>query len=302
VPQTRGPVSGALAAAATPLRDDGTLLDEDAFEPLLEFLSAGGVSGILALGTTGEGIALSPRERRRATRLFVQLASDELRVLVHCGAQTTIETAELAAFTAEEGAAGIAVIAPPYFPLDDRALLDHFTEAAKACAPAPFYVYELERASGYAVPPVVIASLRERVDNLVGLKVSDTPWERFAPYLVEGLDIFVGAEGLIDRAIAAGAAGAVSALATAFPEAVVAAVADGDAASTQRLADLRAAVERFPRHAALKCVLAARGLPIRQDVRKPLRQLTDDERREFENELPRWFERASVKVDSLPRH
>jgi len=145
----------------------------------------------------------------------------------------------------------------------------------------------------------VIAKLHERVDNLIGLKVSDTPWERFAPYLIEGLDVFVGAEGLIDRAMAAGAVGAVSALATAFPEAVAAAVADGDPASTRRLADLRASVERFPRHTALKRALAARGLPIRHDVRKPLRQLTDGERREFESELPRWFELAGLQIDPV---
>ena len=154
----------------------------------------------------------------------------------------------------------MAVIGPPYFPLDERALLEHFAEAARAAAPTPFYVYELEKASGYAVPLGVIHALREQAPNFVGMKVSDTPWGRFSPYLVDGLGVFVGAEGLIDRAVAAGAVGAVSALATAFPEAVAAAVRSGDPARTAALAELRAAIERFPRHAALKHVLRARGV------------------------------------------
>ena len=47
-------LSGALAAAVTPLADDR--LDEDAFGPYVEFLAAAGVDGLLALGTTGEGM------------------------------------------------------------------------------------------------------------------------------------------------------------------------------------------------------------------------------------------------------
>ena len=118
----------------------------------------------------------------------------------------------------------MAVIAPPYFPLDDRALLAHFTAAARACAPVPFYVYEFERTSGYAVPPHLIEELRSAAPNLAGMKVSDSPWERFQPYLIEGLDVFVGPEVLIQQGMAAGAVGAVSALATAFPELVLDAV------------------------------------------------------------------------------
>jgi dihydrodipicolinate synthase/N-acetylneuraminate lyase len=50
---------GALAAAVTPLRDGGAALDEDLFGPYCDFLAAGGLDGLLALGTTGEGILLS---------------------------------------------------------------------------------------------------------------------------------------------------------------------------------------------------------------------------------------------------
>ena len=52
-------IKGAFAAALTPLRDGGTELDEAAVEPYVAFLADGGVDGILALGTTGEGILLS---------------------------------------------------------------------------------------------------------------------------------------------------------------------------------------------------------------------------------------------------
>ena len=88
------------------------------------------------------------------------------------------------------------------------------------------------------------------------MKVSDTPYEAFAPYLL-GLDVFVGPEAFIARGLEAGAVGAVSALATAFPEHVAAV-----RAQRRALGEIARRVERFPRHAALKLVPQRRGVPI----------------------------------------
>ncbi|MFL5981970.1 MAG: dihydrodipicolinate synthase family protein [Gaiellaceae bacterium] len=279
-------LKGALAAALTPLRDAGEALDEAAFGPYVEFLEAGGVDGLLALGTTGEGFLLPVEQRRRAAQLFVEAADGRLQVAVHCGAQSTWDTAELAAHAADIGADAVAVMAPPYFPLDDAAVLAHLAAAARAANPVPFYVYEFAARSGYAVPVTVLAQLRDAASNFRGLKVSDTPWERFAPYVLEGLDIFVGPESLIPQGLAAGATGAVSALASAFPELVVSAVRNPGSVD---LGPVRAALERFPLQAAAKLVVARRGVPIGPDVRRPLRTLTDEER----TELDAWLESSS---------
>src|SRR5207237_5408214 len=144
------------------------------------------------------------------------------------------------------GADAVAVIAPPYFALDADELSAHFEEAARACSPTPFYVYEFAARSGYAVPLDVLASLREEASNFVGLKVSDTPWERFEPYLLEGLDIFVGPEALIPQGFVRGAAGAVSGLAASFPDAVVALVREPTPAASGRIGALRAAPQARP--------------------------------------------------------
>ena len=145
-------------------------------------------------------------------------------MLAHCGAQSTADTVELSAHAAESGAAGVAVIAPPYFLLDDDALLAHFVAAARACAPLPFYVYELEKASGYAMPVSVVERLREQVDNVAGMKVSDAPFDKVAAVPPRRARRLHRRRGLDRAGLAAGAAGAVSALASAFPEVVVEAV------------------------------------------------------------------------------
>jgi dihydrodipicolinate synthase/N-acetylneuraminate lyase len=280
---------GALAAALTPLADGGEALDEAAFEPYVDFLAAGGLDGLLALGTTGEGFLLPPEQRRRAAELFLEAAEGRLDIAVHCGAQSTADTVRLAANAAEAGAAAVAVIAPPYFRLDDEALAAHLEAAAAACAPTPFYLYEFERVSGYAVPLAVVERLRERVPNLAGMKVSDRPFENVRPYLVEGLDVFVGAESLLHAGLGAGAKGAVSGLAAAFPELVAEVVRAPSAEGAARLDEVRTVLERFPFHAALKAVVAARGVPVREDVRAPLRRLRDEERAALET----WLESSS---------
>ncbi len=281
---------GTLAASVTPLLPGGGALDEGAFGQLVERYVGAGLDGVLAFGTNGEGVLFSVDERRRGLRLFLEAAAGRLGVAAHCGAQTTEDTVILAADAADAGAAAVAVIGPPYFPLDQPAQLAHFTAAASACAPLPFYVYEFARTSGYAVALDVLRRLQGVAPNFVGIKVSDAPWEAFEPYLSLGLDVFVGPEALIHRGIEGGAVGAVSALAAAFPEEVSAVVRDPSAAGAASLAALRAAVERFPRQAAMKRILAAQGVPIRSDVRAPLRDLSAAE----SLELAGWL--ASTQV------
>ncbi len=280
---------GAIAAALTPLAGGGAAIDEEAIPPYVDFLASHGLDGILALGTTGEGVLFDLDERRRVAELFKEAAGTRLQVAVHCGAQTTADTTTLAEHAATIGADAVAVIAPPYFALDADELLLHFAAAAHACAPVPFYVYEFAARSGYAVPLDVLTRLRDEAPNLAGLKVSDTPWEKFSPYLIEGLDIFVGPEALVPQGFAGGAVGAVSGLAGCFPDAVVPLVRDPTPEAGERVGALRAAMQRLPFHAASKTVLGLRGVPVHAGVRPPLRGLHDDELAEVERIVREWL-------------
>ena len=272
---TSSRLHGTLAAAVTPLQEGGERLHEEAFGPLLEFYAAAGLDGLLVLGTTGEGVLLDGGERGRAAELAIASAG-ELRVVVHCGAQTTTRTCQLAAHAAEAGADGVAVIAPSYFALEPAELLEYFAAAASACAPLPFYLYEYADRSGYAIPVRVIEELRERAENLVGMKVSDAPFARVEPYLELGLDVFIGAEALIPEGLWHGAVGAVSGVAAAFPEAVAALVREPTAERLALVRSLRTALSKHTFQASVKTALGLRGLPVRGDVRAPLRALTGE--------------------------
>ncbi|HEX3290225.1 MAG TPA: dihydrodipicolinate synthase family protein [Gaiella sp.] len=270
-------LQGTIAAAVTPLTGGGERLDEAAFRSYADFLVGAGLDGLLAFGTNGEAVLLGVDERRRGLELWLDVVAGRALVAAHCGAQTTADTVALAIHAAEAGADAVAVIGPPYFKLDAKAQRAHLLAAARACAPLPFYVYEFAATAGYAFDPAMLLRLREEADNIAGMKVSDSPWDAFERYLLEGFDIFVGPEALIHRGREAGAVGAVSALASAFPEEVASVVRKPTVDGAKRLATLRERMEAFPRHAALKRVVGWKGVPLRPDVRPPLRDLDASE-------------------------
>ena len=273
-----GRLHGAIAAAVTPLRDGGGAVDLASIPPLVSFLAGGGIDGALVCGTTGEGVLLSVDERRRVAWASVAARPSGFQIAVHVGAQTTDETVALAAHALEIGADAVAVIAPPYFPLDPPELFEHLRAAAVACEPMPFYVYEFAARSGYAIPIDVVDRLRREQGNVVGMKVSDTPFDAVEPYLLEGLDVFIGSEPLVRAGMERGAIGAVSGLATAWPEVVADLVHEHSPEAHLRVTELRERLRGIPFHAALKQVLVDRGVIAHLDVRPPLRSLTMEER------------------------
>src|SRR5205807_9855939 len=106
-------VSGVLVALATPLNRDGSV-DEPSITRLVEHVLAGGVHGLLPLGSTGEGAALDEAARRRVLSAVVEAGAG--RVPVVCGvAQAGVASVRAGVETAERmGADDVLVESPVY--------------------------------------------------------------------------------------------------------------------------------------------------------------------------------------------
>jgi dihydrodipicolinate synthase/N-acetylneuraminate lyase len=282
-----------IVATVTPLTADGSSLDLDAIGPYARFLESHGADGAFVAGTTGEGILLSSEERRAVAEAFRAAIGGTL--VVHAGAQTTADTCALAAHASKVRADAVAVIAPPYFALDAEALTAHFVAAARAAAPLPFFIYAFTARSGYPIPTEVIQRVADWVDNLAGLKVSESPFARVEPYLDLGLPVLIGNEPLIPAGLARGAVGSVSGMAAAFPDVVRASLDDPSAANEERLRSLRSALEASGQFiAAAKHVLGVRGVPVGTGMRAPLRPLRQDERERLEVDVAAFLESATA--------
>ena len=112
--------------------------------------------------------------------------------------------------------------------------------------------------------------MAERTTNLAGLKVSESPYDKVAPYLALGLRTYVGSEPLLPQALADGAYGSVSGLASAFPADVRRVLDEPTPEHAQHLASLRDTLGATTFIAGLKWVLRNHGVPIQPDVRAPL--------------------------------
>ena len=154
-------ISGTLAAAVTPLRDDGDRVDEDALAPLLSFYEASGMDGVLVLGTTGEGIMLRDDERRRVAELAMA-GGGSSRSSCTAGRRQRPRPS-LWPLTPPSSA--------PTAPRSSRRPIFSSTPMSYSAispppperAPLPFYVYEYADRSGYEIPVEVVERLRENV-------------------------------------------------------------------------------------------------------------------------------------------
>jgi dihydrodipicolinate synthase/N-acetylneuraminate lyase len=286
--ETRGPLSGVIAATVTPMRDDGRELDVGAVPLLVDFYADAGMRGVFVAGSTGEGVLLTLDERRSLLESFLAAAGEGFSVVAQVGAQTTAEAVALAEHARAVGATAVAAVGPPYYRYDDAELIEHFELVASACAPVPFYLYEIRDRTGYALSETVVLGVQERAGNLVGMKVSDRSIDELRAYILPGLDVMVGSEPLIPEALALGAVGAVSALAAALPRAVRRVLAGEKPGS--HADQLRSELARYPFQSALKTALVAQGVLGDPSVRRPLRPLTADE----SEALTGWLESVAI--------
>jgi dihydrodipicolinate synthase/N-acetylneuraminate lyase len=147
--------------------------------------------------------------------------------------------------------------------------------AAHACEPLPFYLYAFTARSGYSLPTDVIRAVAERTTNVAGLKVSESPYDKVAPYLALGLRTYIGSEPLLPQALADGAYGSVSGLASAFPAEVRRVLDEPTPEHAQRLASLRDTLGATTFISGLKWVLRNHDVPIQPDVRAPMLPVRD---------------------------
>ena len=214
---------GVLPALATPLTRDGAV-DGPAIRRLVEHVLAGGVHGLLPLGSTGEAASLSEAARRDVLRAVVKAASG--RVPVICGVvQSTLAAARADVSAAAELGAIAALVAPPYYyPIDQPTVLAFYRGLADG-SPLPILVYNIPQNTKVVTEPATLATLA-REGTVVGIKDSSRDYEYFSNVCLATRDmpafrIFTGSDTMLLAALAMGGAGTVCAAANIAPSWVV---------------------------------------------------------------------------------
>lgn len=199
--------SGVYTALATPFRDGK--VDYAALEKLIESQIAGGVAGIVPVGTTGESPTLDYEEHGKVIEFAIKCANKRCKVIAGTGANSTAEAIRLTAEARELGADATLQVTPYYNKPTPEGMYRHFSTVADKIG-LPVVLYNVPGRAGVPIPVDVIARLAKN-STVVAVKEAGGNVDRVSQIL-DQCDICVlsGDDSLTLPMLAVGARGVIS--------------------------------------------------------------------------------------------
>jgi 4-hydroxy-tetrahydrodipicolinate synthase len=229
---------GTFTALVTPFRNGG--IDDSAFKKLIETQVAAKITGIVAIGTTGESPTLSHDEREQVIRLSVATANKRCLVLAGTGSNATRHAVADTTMAEKLGVDGALLVAPYYNKPSQEGLFRHFKAIADATS-LPIVLYNIPGRCSVDILPETVVRLAKECQNIVSIKEASGSVERVSELrrrLPESFTILSGDDSLTLPFMAVGAVGVVSVASNLFPtevRALVRACEEGDLESAAKL-------------------------------------------------------------------
>jgi 4-hydroxy-tetrahydrodipicolinate synthase len=211
---------GTFTALVTPFRDGA--IDFQALEKLIETQVAGGVTGVVAIGTTGESPTLSHDERAAVIRKSVEIAKGRCLVLAGTGSYSTRDAIEASKEAESLGVDGLLIVAPYYNKPSQEGLFQHFRSIAQAVK-GPVMLYNIPGRCGVDIGADTVVRLASSCRNIVTIKEASGSVDRVSELrnrLGEEFTILSGDDSLTLPFMAVGAAGVVSVASNLIPSEV----------------------------------------------------------------------------------
>ena len=209
--------SGTITALVTPFRNDQ--IDEAAFTRLIEGQIAGGVDGIVPVGTTGESPTLNHAERRQVIELAVQTAHRRCQVIAGTGSNSTRDAIAHTQEAEAIGVDGALLVAPYYNKPSQEGLFRHFAAIAEATS-LKLVLYNIPGRCGVDISADTVVRLAQTCPNIVAIKEASGSVDRVSELvgrLPDGFTVLSGDDSLTLAFLSVGAAGVVSVASNLFP-------------------------------------------------------------------------------------
>ena len=283
--------AGTYTALVTPFENDR--VDEAAFTRLIEGQIAGGVSGIVPVGTTGESATLDHAEHNRVIEVAVKAAAGRCKVIGGTGSNSTSEAVSLTVEAEKIGCDAALLVAPYYNKPSQEGLFQHFGKIAEATK-LPLILYSIPGRCGIEIGVEATARLAKAYPNIVAIKEAGGSVERVSALraaLPPEFTILSGDDSLTLPFISAGAEGVISVASNIVPREVselVKAAVSGDFAKARalhfQLYPLFKDLFIEPNPVPAKHALALLG-QMKPDVRLPLCEMADGTKAKLEATL-----------------
>ena len=274
--------SGVFTALATPMRDGAVAYDD--LDTLIAHQLAGGIDGLVSVGTTGESPTLDTPEHLDVIRATVKAAAGKVPVYAGTGSNSTAEAVELTREAEAAGADGFLVVAPYYNKPSQEGLFLHFSQIAEVTE-KPIILYSIPGRCGIEISVDVTARLYEKYPHVCCMKAAEGSCEKVIDYVrTLGPDYAVmsGDDGLTLPFMSAGATGVISVASNLVVAPLVKMVADANAGNYSAAREtflkyypLFKAIFLDPNPVPIKYALKQAGIIGSDEVRMPLSPVTE---------------------------
>lgn len=258
-------------------------VDYSDLKKLVDFQVAGGIDGILSVGTSGESPTLTHEEHLEVIAKTIEFAAGRVPVLAGTGANSTHEAVLLTREAEKLGAQAFLHVAPYYNKPGQEGVYRHFAEIASA-TDKPIMLYSIPGRCGIEISVETIVRLRKAFPNVIGVKEAGGSCDKVSR-LVRELDpdflVMSGDDSLTLPFMSLGARGVISVASNLFPWQVAEMTAEmraGNLAAALKIhnamADLFKKFFIEPNPVPVKFALARAGVIGSPEVRLPLVEMS----------------------------
>lgn len=210
-------LEGAYTAIVTPFTKNGAV-DYERFRDLIEFQIAGGIDGIVPVGTTGESPTVDVKEHEKIVEVAIQTANKRVKIIAGTGGNSTAEAIELTQHAKDAGADATLQVTPYYNKPNALGLTHHF--AAVADLGLPVVLYNVPGRTGKEIPIDVVVELAKH-PKVVAIKEAAGSVDRVSAILDRcKLQVLSGDDSLTLPMMSVGAVGVISVASNVAPKAV----------------------------------------------------------------------------------
>jgi 4-hydroxy-tetrahydrodipicolinate synthase len=212
-------ISGAWTALITPFRDGA--IDEPALRSLVEMQIAGGISGLVACGSTGETPTLTPEEYTRVIGIVIAQADGRVPVMAGTGTNDTASTLDRTRIAERSGAAAALIVMPYYNRPTQEGLYQHIRHVAEQ-SDLPIVLYNVPGRTGSDIQPATVARLA-LLETVIGIKEASGDLDR-ASEIIRRTDpaftVLSGDDSLTLPIMSVGGRGVISVVSNIVPRAM----------------------------------------------------------------------------------
>ncbi|MDY6017377.1 MAG: N-acetylneuraminate lyase [Oscillospiraceae bacterium] len=202
-------MNGIFTALLTPFNDDYTI-NEASLKKLVEFNLEKGVNGFYVGGSTGEGMVMSPEERKEVFRIVKEAAGDRVPMIAHCGAISTDSAIDMAKTAEALGYTAVSAVAPFYYSFPYPAIRKYYDDIVSSVS-IPMVVYNFPGGNGFTFTADYAAEMFED-ERFIGIKHTSADLfvlQQFKQKIKRPVTVFNGFDEMCLGGLSMGADGAI---------------------------------------------------------------------------------------------